>query len=112
MEREVRQLMPQRADEVGLIGAEENGAGVRHGDRHPPCGRPATSERVEQSLVGRDDEAERLRVTPAEAGPLGGAVGDPGELDRERALGRPRDDGHAPDLPGGRSPLEEEEKER
>lgn len=102
--------MSQRAGEVGLIGAEQDGALAGLGDGRSPGGGPAGGQRIERASIGHDDEAERPRVSQAQPGPLGGTIGGTGEVEGDRPLGRPGDDGDATDLDRGRLTLEPEDE--
>jgi hypothetical protein len=110
VKREVRQLMSQRAGEVVLIGAEQNGARTGLGDGRPPGGGSAGREGIQGAAIGHDDEAERTRVPYAQTGPLGRTIGGPGQVEGDRPLGRPGDDGDPTNLDGGRVTLEQEDE--
>jgi len=106
----VRQLVSQRTGEVVLIGAEQNGALTGLGDGRSPRRGPPGGEGIQRAAIGHDDEAERSRVSPSEPRPLGGAIGRAGQVEGNRPLGRPSDDGHPTDLDRGRVTLEQEDE--
>ena len=112
MQREVSQLMSKRAREVVLVGPEQNGALAGLGNGGAPRGRASRGERIERAAVGHDDEAERSGISQPQPGPLGRPVSHAGQIEGNRPLRRPRDDGDSTDLDRGRVTLElEDERE-
>jgi hypothetical protein len=107
VQREVSELVAERARKVVLIGAQEDGALAWLGDGCAPGGGPARGERIEGAAVGNYDEPEGSRVAPTESWPVGGAVGGASELEGDGPLGGPGDSRHPAHLDGGRCALEE-----
>jgi hypothetical protein len=108
VQREVRELVAQRAKQVVLVGAQQDGALARLGDRRPPGGSSARCQRIEGTAVGNHDQSERSGVAPTEPRPVGGPVGGAREVEREGPLGGPGDGGDPAYLDGGRRALKEE----
>jgi hypothetical protein len=107
---EVRQLVSKRAREVVLVGTEEDGALAGLGNRGSPGRGPARGEGIECAAVGHDDQAQWTRVSQPETRPLGRAVGGASQVEGDRPLGRPGDNGDPTDLDGGRATLEQEDE--
>ena len=100
--------MAERAGEIALIGAEDNGSGPGQRDRGPPRRRATRGERIEDAAVRNDDQSQRARISAAEPGPIGRAVRPARQIGGDGALRRPRDRRDASDLDGGRRALKEE----
>ncbi|MGN6391139.1 MAG: hypothetical protein ACTHM9_02685 [Gemmatimonadales bacterium] len=100
--------MTQCSEEIGLVGAEEDGVLARERDRGAPRRGAARRERVERASVGNDDEAKGAGIAPAQARPLGGTIGYTRELDCDRALCGPCDGRDPADLHCDRPGLQQE----
>jgi hypothetical protein len=100
--------MTERAGEIVLIGAEDDGSGPRQRDRCPPDRCAAARQRIKDAAVRHDDQSQGTRVSAAEPGPIGWAVGDAREIGGHGPLRRPRDRGYASHLDGRRRALKEE----
>ncbi len=109
VQREMGELVAEGADEVVLVGAEEDGPRARHRDGGAPRRCAAGGERVEQVGVGNHDEPKRPRVAQAKPRPLGRPVGEPREVGRDRSLGGPGHGRDPTDLHRGGAALKEEE---
>jgi hypothetical protein len=104
------QLVAERAGEIALVGAEQDGAGPRNGHGRAPGGSAAGGKRIEDSAVGNDDQPERPRIAAAQPGPVGGPVGDRGELRGHGALCGPGHRRDPADLDGRRGSLKQKEE--
>jgi hypothetical protein len=107
---EVRQLVSKRARQIGLVGTEQDGALAGLGNGRTPGRCPARGERIEHAAIGHEDEAECTRISTPEARPLGRAVGGAGQVEGNRPLCRPGDNGDPTDLDGGRGALEQQDE--
>ena len=98
MQRKVSELVPEYADRILRIGADQNGTAA--GQRNPgtPRRRPAAGQGTHSRWILGDDEPDGAGIEAPEPGPFGRGVGALSECYREVDVRRPGDRGHLPDL--------------
>ena len=90
----MRQFVAERADRIGHVRADHDGAAAGHRDAGSPRRGSATGELTHASLIGNDDKSKGPVLAPSQPGPSGRRIRHFGESSGERKLCGPGDGSH------------------